>query len=272
MTVASRCGVACALPSDQFQSQLRHFKCPNGEVGNDQPRLRAFHVQTICSQAARVLKELPRPPYKAEWPVLQLPKLPKTQERPSRKVRSRPKGVGFDSSLHSTPGVSPIAGAVIAKSWRALFSHRRLCVQMPWAVLEETCLSCRCRLFRPLAEGQDSAGRSSPRGSPNCQNCLQRLQPVGVMKMSSSVGASRRLPEFTLLCADPTVASTGTSAAHAPNVAFPVSVCLPAPTQQVSNQRLLDLGLAVGSTNSDVPFHSQFFDLFGSEPLPTRWE
>ena len=73
---------------------------------------------------------------------------------------------------------------------------------------------------------QDSAGRPSPRGSQNCENCVQRLRPVGVMKTSSSFGASRRLREFTLLCADPTVPSTGTSAAHAPNGAVPVPVCL----------------------------------------------
>ena len=34
----------------------------------------------------------------------------------------------------------------------------------------------------------------------------------------------------------------------------------------------LDLGLAVGPTDWDGPFHCQFLDLFGSESLPTKWE
>ena len=44
--------------------------------------------------------------------------------------------------------------------------------------------------------------------------------------MSGSVESSRRLWEFSLLCADPTVTSTGTSDAHAPNVDVFTSVCL----------------------------------------------
>ena len=49
-----------------------------------------------------------------EWPVLSLTKLPKKQKRPWRKARSRPKVVGFDSSLHHTPSVSPIAKPSLA--------------------------------------------------------------------------------------------------------------------------------------------------------------
>ena len=47
--------------------------------------------------------------HRAEWPVLQLTKLPKKPKRPWRTVRSHPKVVGFDSSLPHTPDVFPIA-------------------------------------------------------------------------------------------------------------------------------------------------------------------
>ena len=44
-----------------------------------------------------------------------------------------------------------------------------------------------------------------------------------------------------------------------------------APSQQVSNQRLPVLELAVGPRNWDVPFPSQFLDLFGSESLGLKF-
>ena len=64
--------------------------------------------------------------------------------------------------------------------------------------------------------------------------------------MPSSVGASRRLWEFTLLCADPTVASTFTVCCTRPERRRSRVGLSFAPLQLVSNQRLLDLGLAVG--------------------------
>ena len=82
---------------------------------------------------------------------------------------------------------------------------------MSWAVLEEACLSIRCQRFRLHAEAislliptfETGFGGSSPRGSQNF-HCLQRLRPVGVIKMSSSVEASRRLRELihSVFCAD----------------------------------------------------------------------
>ena len=73
--------------------------------------------------------------------------------------------------------------------------------QLPWAVLESQPLA---RAISP--PGSHFRGRARrvvlPHGSQNCQNCRHHLRPVGVMKMSSPVGASRRLREFTLLCAD----------------------------------------------------------------------
>ena len=94
--------------------------------------------------------------------------------------------------------------AVIANNWRAPLSTVAF-VQMPWTVLEEACLLIRGRLFRPLAEAisllvptfeTGFAELFFPSGSQNCQNCVQRLRPVRVMKISSSV-PSRRLREFT---------------------------------------------------------------------------
>ena len=163
---------------------------------------------------------------------LLLTKLPKTQRGVHREKLDH-----VPRLLDSTPAsiirqVCPqlqsghcqkLAGAALTVRCHGLFS-------------KEACLSTRCRWFRPLAEAipsrfprsrQDSAGRSCPQRSENCQNCLQCLRPVGVMEMSSSVGASRRLPDFSLLCANPAVASVGTSAAHAPNGSVPVLVCLP---------------------------------------------
>ena len=51
---------SCALPSNQIPSELRHFWCPIGEVGDDQPRLPASDI--FKQLLAEVLKELPRPP------------------------------------------------------------------------------------------------------------------------------------------------------------------------------------------------------------------
>ena len=74
---------SCASSSDQFQSQLRHFRCPIGEVSNDQPRAWLPGFFKSCQDRR----------HEAEWPVLQLTKLPKTQGHPSRKARSRHKVV-----------------------------------------------------------------------------------------------------------------------------------------------------------------------------------
>ena len=74
-------------------------------------------------------------------------------------------------------------------------------LQLPWAVPEEACLSIRSGLSPPLAWAilllvptfeTGLGGSFSPRASQNSQNCRQRLRPVGVMKVSSSVGAMRR--------------------------------------------------------------------------------
>ena len=67
---------SCALSSDQFQSQLRHFRCPIGEVSNDQPRAWLPGISKSCQNGR----------HKAEWPVLRLTKLPKTQGHPSGKA------------------------------------------------------------------------------------------------------------------------------------------------------------------------------------------
>ena len=89
--------------------------------------------------------------HKAERPVLQLTELPKKPKRPWRKVRSHPKVVGFDSSLHHTPGVFPNAKPSLPNIGGPRFPIVAF-VRMPWAVVEEACPSLRGCLFRPLAE------------------------------------------------------------------------------------------------------------------------
>ena len=81
----------------------------------------------------------------------------------------------------------------------------------------------QCKLSQPLAGAvhllvptfETGLGGSFSlfQGSPTCQNCRQRLR-------------LRRLQEFTLLCADPIVASTGTSPASSPSGNAPISGCL----------------------------------------------
>ena len=105
-------------------------------------------------------------------------------------------------------------------------------VQMPWVVLEDACLSIRCPLFRPLAEATPLLVPTFETGFggsffPSRIPKQPKLSSTSSTRRShEGVGACRRLWEFTLLCADPTVASIGTSAAHAPNGAVPASVCL----------------------------------------------
>ena len=82
--------------------------------------------------------------------VLQLTKLPKKPKRPWRKVRSHSKVVGFDFSLHMS-GVYPTAKPSLPEIGGPHFPIVAF-VWMPWAVLEEACLSIGCYLFRPLAE------------------------------------------------------------------------------------------------------------------------
>ena len=114
----------------------------------------------------------------------------------------------------------PNCKAIIAKIGGPRFPIVAL-NRMPWAVLEEACLFTSGLLVSTLAEAillhfprSRLAEFVLPLQNPkNCQNCVQRLRPVGVMKRSSSV-PRRRLREFTLVWADPVVGVIGTSTAH----------------------------------------------------------
>ena len=88
--------------------------------------------------------------HKAAWVALQLTTLPKTQGRPPRKARSRPKLAGIDSHLHQMPS--------LPKNWRAPLSHRRFC---PDAMCRswKSFVSIRCLWFLPLAEARDKFRR-----------------------------------------------------------------------------------------------------------------
>ena len=174
---------SCTLPSNQFQCQLRHFSYPIREVGNDQPRLPAFHIfKLLLPGRPGFLKSYQGCHHKAVWPVLQLTTLPKTQGRPSRKARSLPKVAGFDSSLHHTPGVSSIAEPSLPK----IGGHRSPTIFCPDAMgcsrgslsfNSASLASTSCSGHPPHAcHVRDRIRRVVlPRGSPNCQNCLQRL-------------------------------------------------------------------------------------------------
>ena len=93
---------SCALSPDQFEI---------GEEGNYQPRRPALHIfkQLLPVCLLGFLKDLQDRHHKAEWPTLQLTRLPKTQERPSRRARSRHKVVWFDASLRHVPSVFPMS-------------------------------------------------------------------------------------------------------------------------------------------------------------------
>ena len=198
-------------------------------------------LQTISPRPMGFSKSYQDHHNKAEWLVLQLKKLPKTWAS-VEKSSSTSQGCG----IRFQPPSYSMCVSVARRPLPTIGGHRSptvVFVKTPRAVPEEACLPLRYQRCRPLAEPspfgfprsiQDSAGRSSPRGSRNCKNRLQRLRSIGVMKMSSSVKANRRL---ILLCAD--------------------SVSVLASMQQVLSQRLRDLGLA----DWDVPFHRGFFSL-----------
>ena len=105
---------------------------------------------------------------------------------------------------------------------------------------------------------QDSAGRSPSQGSPTCQNCRQRLR-------------LRRLQEFTLLCADPIVASTGTSPASSPSGNAPISGCLSHQRSRSRTNASFTFALPSRPQTGMIPFLHQSLDLFGLKPLPTEW-
>ena len=94
----------------------------------------------------------------------------------------------------------------------------------------------------------------------------------------SSMSSTRRSHEDVLFLSNP-VGVSGNSLCYVPTrssrrPARPLHTPRTAP-QQRSKSRInasFTWGLPLGSTNWDVQFQSQFLDLFGSEPLPTRWE
>ena len=105
-----------ALWEDHFSSELRHFWCPIGEVGDNQPRLPTSDIfKTIAPGLLSSSNSHQDRCHKSEWPVLQLTALQKKPKRPWGKVGSHPKFVGFDSSLPHSPGVLPIAEPSLPK-------------------------------------------------------------------------------------------------------------------------------------------------------------
>ena len=185
--------------------------------------------------------------HKAEWLVLQLTKLPETNGRPPSKAPSRPKVVGFGSNLHHTPGVSPSARRQLPR----IGGHRSptvAFVQTPRPVLEEACLSIRCQRCRPLAE-------AIPLRVPTFETGFGgSFFPSNITKPQkmSPTSSTHRSHEDVLLRRSQS-ASPGTHSALCRSC-FGLSL---ASTQQVSNQRLLDLGLA----DKDVSFQSRFLSL-----------
>ena len=108
------------------------------------------HLQTIAHWLPWFSKGYQDRHHRAEWLILQLTKLPKTQGRPSRKARSRPKVVEFDPSLRHVPGGFPTAKPSLPKIG-GLRSPTVAFVQRPWDFLEEACL-------RHLAEATPRPG------------------------------------------------------------------------------------------------------------------
>ena len=109
---------------------------------------------------------------------------------------------------------------------------------MPWAVLEGACPSLRGCLFRPLVEAILLPVPTFETGFGESFFSLRIPKPPKLWS-SSSTRRSHEDIFFRLQSASPGIHP-------APSGTVPVSVCL-APTQQVSDQRLLDQGLAVGS-------------------------
>ena len=201
--------------------------------------------------------------HKAEWLVLPL-KLPKTRGHPSRQARSRPKVVGFVSNLHHMPVVFPIARLPLPK----IGEHRSptaAFVRTPWVVLDEACLSIRGQRCRPLAETTSLRVSTFETGFGGSFFPSRIPKPQKLSSMSST----RRSHEDVLFRRRQSAPPWTHSALC--RSGFGLS---PASTQQVSNQRLLDLELA----GWDVPFHSRFlslglkFFLLLSEFLPSQLE
>ena len=129
------------------------------------------HLQTIAHGPPGFSKGYQDCRHKAERLALLLTKLAKdTEGRLSRKARSRPKVVGFDSSLRHTPGVFPLAKRSLPKIGgrrsRTVRCHglftRKLVFQFGVAAVD---LLWRPSSSRFPRSRQDLAGRSSPRGS-----------------------------------------------------------------------------------------------------------
>ena len=137
----------------------------------------------------------------------------------------------FHRSVHRLSGYEMVCGCWGASSFRTLniadiglpfvsgLDGRLGPTWVPMGVPQQENFPLRPQIFRQGAARKLSPGTHSLLAAhrPVRTVVVQLLRPVGVMKMFSSVGASRRLRESTLFCADPIVASTGTFAASSPN-------------------------------------------------------